>query len=205
MPLIATNPSASRPWSPSLYSRQKRQSSGSEDPLLRNRRRADTDELAHGRHAEPGRMVVAVAAAGPIDENEVVRPELRAPALDARLVGGSAEPRASVLLDLGRNRVLGGGPGSRAWRVRKDVDLRDPGRANEPNRTPKRQLVLRRKADDHVRRQVEVAKRFEAAEVGRARVAAGHRLQHDGVARLPRHVQGAPQRRRLTQRPHDLL
>src|SRR5207244_12922853 len=86
MSLIPTKPSPSRTWSPSLYSRQKRQSSGSEDSLLGDRSRTDADELAHGRIDEPRRIVVAVAAAGAIDENDVVRAELRAPALDARLV-----------------------------------------------------------------------------------------------------------------------
>src|SRR5512133_4277086 len=162
MSSIATKPSASRTWSPSLYSRQNRQSSGSEDPLLRDGPRADRDELADRRIDQPGRIVVAVAAAGAIDEHDVIRAELRAPALDARGVRDRAQPRPPVLLERRRNRVFGGGAGARTRRVGKDVHLRDPGRADEPDRAPKRRLVLGREADDHVRRQVEVSERFEA-------------------------------------------
>ena len=59
----ATKPSAARTWSPSRTSVQKRQSSGSADPLLGDRRAADAHELADRRVDEPRRVVVAVAAA----------------------------------------------------------------------------------------------------------------------------------------------
>src|SRR6266550_1610507 len=133
MSLIATKPSASRTWSPSLNKRQKRQSSGSENPLLGDRRRAHAHELPDASVDEPRRVVVAVAAARAIDQNDVFRAELRAPALEAGLVRESAQPAAPLLLDLWRNRVFGRGPGSRTRRVRKDVHLRDPGRADDPN------------------------------------------------------------------------
>jgi hypothetical protein len=43
------------------------QSSGSEDPLLRHTDRANPNQLAHRGVDQPGRIVVPVAAAGPID------------------------------------------------------------------------------------------------------------------------------------------
>jgi hypothetical protein len=73
-----------------LYSRQNKQSSGSEDPLLGDPGRADADELAHRRIDQPGGIVVAVTATGAIDEHDIVGAELRAPALDACLVRDGA-------------------------------------------------------------------------------------------------------------------
>src|SRR5439155_1348008 len=98
MSRTATNPSVSATWSPSRYSLQKRQSSGSEDSLLRDRLRAHAHELADGSVHEPRRIVVPVAAAGSIDEDDVLGPELGAPARERRRVGGRAEPRAAFLL-----------------------------------------------------------------------------------------------------------
>ncbi len=66
-------------------------------------------------------------------------------------------------------------------------------------------LVLGRKADDHVGRQVEVRERLEAPEVGRGRVAATHRAQHTVVARLQRNMQMPGDGRRLPQRNHELV
>src|SRR6266496_4332085 len=99
MSLIATKPSASHTWSPSLNKRQKRQSSGSENPLLQDRRRTHAHELPDGSVDEPWRVVVPVAAAGAVDQNDVLRAELRPPALEAGLVGESAQAGAPLLLD----------------------------------------------------------------------------------------------------------
>src|SRR5215470_12836303 len=79
MSRIATKPSAALTCSPSRNSLQKKQFSASDDPLLRDGRSADADELADLPAHEPRRVVVAVAAARPVDENEVVTLELRAP------------------------------------------------------------------------------------------------------------------------------
>ena len=126
MSRIAAKPSAFATWSPSRASLQKRQSSGSEDPLLHDRCAADRHELAHRRVDEPGRVVGAVAAARPVDENDVLPADLRRPA-------GAAGPSESA-----RNRALrsfftSGGTGSsargaraRARRVREHVHLRQP-------------------------------------------------------------------------------
>jgi len=65
--------------------RQKMQSSGSEDPLLRHGDRARPHELADRTVDQPRRIVVAVAATGPIDEDVVLGAELRLP---ARAAGG---------------------------------------------------------------------------------------------------------------------
>src|SRR6266571_6285326 len=98
MSRIATSPSAFATCSPSRNSRQKRQSSGSEDSLLGHRSRAHAYELADGGIDEPRRIVVAVAAAGPIDEDDVLCSELRAPTCERRGVRGGAQARASILL-----------------------------------------------------------------------------------------------------------
>src|SRR4029079_6953123 len=84
MSRTATKPSAARTWSPSRTSWQKRQSSGSEDPLLGHAARPPADELAALASHQPGRVVVAVAAARAVDEYDVLAPHLRAPALEAR-------------------------------------------------------------------------------------------------------------------------
>src|SRR5579864_9048468 len=79
MSRMATKPSMAATCSPSRKSLQKRQSSGSEDPLLRDPRAADADQLADRCVDEPGRVVVAEAAAGAVDENDVVAADLRRP------------------------------------------------------------------------------------------------------------------------------
>src|SRR5436305_14505437 len=76
MSCSAAKPSALATWSPSRASRQKRQSSGSEYPLLRDGRAADADELADRRVDEPRRIVVAVAAAGAVDQDDVLPADL---------------------------------------------------------------------------------------------------------------------------------
>src|SRR3954452_3902641 len=88
MSLIATKPFVSATWSPSRTRLQKRQSSrcDGKDAFLGDSVRADPHELADGRVDEEGRIVVAVAAAGPIDEHEILAAELRMPAPELQLV-----------------------------------------------------------------------------------------------------------------------
>src|SRR5215470_19066150 len=76
MSRMATKPSPSCTWSPSRTSVQKRQSSGSPDPLLGDRGATNADEIADGAVDEPRRIVVAVAATGPVDEDDVLATEL---------------------------------------------------------------------------------------------------------------------------------
>src|SRR6476659_2275735 len=102
MSRIATKPSAARTWSPSRATVQKRQSSGSEDPLLRGAACPDAHQLADLPAHEPGR-VVAVAAAGPVEEHDVLASDLRAPASEARRAGVLAQALAALSLDLGRD------------------------------------------------------------------------------------------------------
>ena len=98
MSLIATNPSPRCTWSPSRTSVQKRQSSrcGGKDSLLGDRGGPNADELADRRVDEPRRVVVAVAAAGPVDEHDVVLPSfaLPAPLRRARARARAARRRA---------------------------------------------------------------------------------------------------------------
>src|SRR4029453_9689177 len=70
MSLIATKPSPRRTWSPTSTSRQKRQSAGTEDPIRADAGCLHLDEIADRGRAfhDPGRVVVAVAPAGPVDE-----------------------------------------------------------------------------------------------------------------------------------------
>src|SRR5207248_7925097 len=105
-------PSALRTWSPSRTRSQKRQSSGSADPLLRYRRAAHAHELADRRVDEPGRVVVTVAAAGTVDQHDVLGAELAAPACEARRVRRGAQPRAALLLHGRRHGVAGRGDGA---------------------------------------------------------------------------------------------
>src|SRR5262245_49918707 len=98
MSRIATKPSAAWTWSPSAYRLQKRQSSGSDDPLLGDGEPARADEVAGLPLHEPGRVVVAVAPSGPVDEDDVVPPQLGAPVGEAGDVRGLAQARASLLL-----------------------------------------------------------------------------------------------------------
>ena len=59
---------------------------------------AHAHELSHRCVDEPGRVVVAVAAAGAVDEHYVGAPDLRLPAPAAELVGQRPQPRAALLL-----------------------------------------------------------------------------------------------------------
>src|SRR2546423_14601416 len=126
MSLIATKPSAARTWSPSLNNRQKRQSSGSENPLLGNGHRAGVYELPNGSVDEPGGVVVPVATARAVDENDALRAELRPPALEAGLVRDSPQPSATLLLDPRRNRAVAPRPGSRTGPARNTIHFPEP-------------------------------------------------------------------------------
>src|SRR5437763_9338487 len=129
MSRIATKPSVAAMWSPSRYNRQNKQSSGSEDPLLRDGGAANTYELTDRQRArdEPGRVVVPVAAPGAVDEDDVVAPDLRVPAGEARFVRRCPQACAPLLLHLRRHWIVLRGDRARARRVREDVDLRQPG------------------------------------------------------------------------------
>src|SRR3954451_14249949 len=118
----ATKPSAARTWSPSRPSWQKRQTSGSENPLLGHAARPDADELADLASHQPRRIVVAVPAPRAVDEADVLAPDLRAPSLEARNHRVLTQALAAFALDVGRDGVGGCGrsPGSR--RVRERVD-----------------------------------------------------------------------------------
>src|SRR5205814_2502501 len=101
MSRIATRPSVAATWSPSRTSLQKRQSgSGSMDPLLRHGRGAHADERANRQIVvdEPGRVIVAVAAADTVDEHVVLALELRAPVREARGVRRRTHAGAALLL-----------------------------------------------------------------------------------------------------------
>src|SRR5204863_3359099 len=186
MSRIATKPSAFATWSPSWTSRQKRQSSGSDNPLRRDARPADRDELSDRRVDEPGRVIVPVAAAGPINEDDVICADLLTPAGETCSFGRCAQPGAAVLLDCRRDGVVSRSDRSGSRRVRKDVDLGDAGRFDDRERVPKRVLGLGREADDRIGCEVEVGERLEAAEVGGGAVAAAHVTQHSVIARLQR-------------------
>src|ERR1044072_5910880 len=109
MSWMATKPSPACTWSPSRTSSQKRQSSGSADPLLGDLGAADADEVAHPAVDEPRRIVVAVAATRPVDEDDVLAPEFPAPADEGGDGGRLREPRAPLPLHLCRDRVGGRG------------------------------------------------------------------------------------------------
>src|ERR1700675_4387531 len=81
MSRIATKPSALCTWSPSATSPQKRQSSCSDgkDSLLGECNGARFDQPTDLRIEQPGRVVVAIASPGPVDENTIRRAHLRLP------------------------------------------------------------------------------------------------------------------------------
>src|SRR5262245_36953938 len=122
MSLIATKASPSWTCSPSRTSWQNRQSSGSADPLLRHLGGPHPDELADRRLDEPRRVVVAVAPTGAVDEDDVLAPELLAPAGETGHSRRLAQARASLPLRLELDRVGRGGPRPGPRRVREDVD-----------------------------------------------------------------------------------
>ena len=130
---------------------------GSEDPLLRDGGGADAHQLADGRVDEPRRVVVAVAAAGPVDEHRVLGAELRR-------ASGAGTPRARPRAAARRAPSSRGRDGVVA-RLCACPAAASTGR-RAPSSTPARStrrsvrsnaaLVLGREADDHVARQVEV-------------------------------------------------
>src|SRR5580765_2033965 len=126
MSLIATKPFALCTYAPSRAMLQKRQSSRcfGTDALLRRRRPAHPHERADRRVDQPRRIVVAIATARPVDEHRVLHADLAAPAGETQLVRQRAQPRAALLLHRQRDGVVGLGDGSRPWRVREHVDLR---------------------------------------------------------------------------------
>ena len=154
---------------------------------------------------EPWRVVVPVATSGPIDEDDVVAAELRTPVREAR-ARDCARRRAL------RSFFTAAGTGSSPavfvpgrGEYGKDVHFCEPRLDDDAQRVRERALVLGRKADDHVGREVEVVERLEAAQVRRGRVAASHRAQHAVVAGLQRHVQVARDRRRFAERRHEVV
>src|ERR671925_1643308 len=102
MSSTATNPSAACTWSPSAASLQKRQSGrDAMDPFRGDATRAGADERADLSVHEPRRVVVAVPAAGSVDEDDVLAPDLCQPTLSAGLRRESPQPRRALLLQLG--------------------------------------------------------------------------------------------------------
>ena len=206
MSRIATKPSVFATWSPSRAScRRGSRQATREDPLLRDGASGDRYELAERTVDEPGRVVGAVAAAGPVDEHDVGAPDLPGPPGTASLVGERSQPGAPLLLHLRRHRVLGRRARSRPGRVREDVHLRQPRGAHGLERPLERRLVLRREADDHVGGQVEVAERLELAQVGLDGVAASHRAEDAVVPGLERDVQVRADDGRLPERGDELV
>src|SRR5262249_5610831 len=107
MSWIATKPLDFATYVPSRTMSQKMQPSrrDGKDPLLRDRLGADADELAHRSVDEERRVVVAVAAARAVDEDDVVAAELRVPAAPLALARERAQPGAALLLRGRRHRV----------------------------------------------------------------------------------------------------
>ena len=171
------------------------------DPLLGHGCAANADELPNRGVDEPRRVVVAVAAAGTVDEDDVVAADLRRPARAAGLVRERAQARAALALHRRRHRVVALGRPCRAGASREDVQLRQP--ASRATRTVFSNASSSSvgKADDDVAREVELLlQRREPAEERRRGVAPPHRAQHAVVARLQRHVQVPAHRRRLHER-----
>src|SRR5262245_60415013 len=82
MSLIATKPFVFATYVPLRTMSQNRQPSRGDgkDALLGHCLGAHPDELAHRRLDQEGRVVVAVAPAGAVDEHDLLAAELRAPA-----------------------------------------------------------------------------------------------------------------------------
>src|SRR5205823_2108345 len=112
------------------------------------------------------------------------------PSLDAELVRQRAQAGAALLLDVRRDGIVGGGYGAGPGRVREDMDLGQTSALDGAERLFERRIVLAGEADDHVARQVELAReRRKASQVRVRGVAAAHRTQYTVVAGLQRHVQ----------------
>src|ERR1700751_2142306 len=199
MSRMATKPSIAATCSPSRYSVQKRQSSARENPLPGDGRAADGEELADRSVDEPGRVVVAVAAAGAVDEHDLLASHFGLPARSAGLGRERAQPRTAHALDLRRHPIVALGEGARTWRVREHVQLREARITRDAERVLEGAIVLGGEADDDVAREVEVVERREPSQIGRGRVATAHRAQHAVVAGLQRNVQMTAHGRRLAQ------
>ena len=98
--------------------------------------RAHADELADGRVDEPRRVVVAVAAAGAVDEHDVLA-DLLAPAAAGTPRATAARRRAlRSFFTVLRDDVVAGGHRARPRRVREDVHLRRARLLDDPQRVP---------------------------------------------------------------------
>ena len=199
---------ASRRGRPRGTSRQKRQSSGSEDPLLGDGRAADADELADGarrratassrrrsrgragrRGRRPSRPIFARQRATASAHPTRARSRRCAPSSPPAGPGrAAAVARARAAASTGKTCTFVM-PG-RARRRRACARTRRSSSAGKPTITS--------------RRQVEVVERLEPAQIRRGRVAARHRAQDAVVARLQRDVQVPRDGRRLAQRGDEL-
>ena len=164
---------------------------------------ANGDERPDVSPGKPRRVVVAVPPARPVDQTTSSRPIFvrQCARLAASEAAWSREPRSS---SRPRARCRRAPWPSRPRRVGEDVDLRDPRRRNCPQRPIERHLVLTRKADDHVAREVEALGPRDPLEVRAGRVAPAHRAQHRVVAGL-RGRASAETRPRLPQRVEQVV
>src|SRR5690349_6022349 len=108
MSRMATKPSVERTWSPSATRRQKRQfgSGGNgHHSLVGHAHRTRPHHLADRAVYKPRRVVVGVAATRLVEQDDVLASEATLPARAARRVGGSAKPRAPVLLHRRRDEL----------------------------------------------------------------------------------------------------
>ena len=171
--------------------RGSRQAATAKDPLLGHRVRADAHERPDRRVDEERRVVVAVAAAGPVDEHDVraCRSSPASGAVRARARGArSRAPRSRFSAAGTASAAAVAVPGRGEYG--KTCTRESPAASTSASVRSNAALVLGREADDHVARQVELAgERLEPAQVGRSRVAAPHRPQDTVVAGLERHVQ----------------
>ena len=128
MSRMATKPSAACTWSPSATSRQKRQSGSGgngEDSLVAHADRPCPHHLADGAVDEPGRVVVRVATARLVEEDDVPRCRRGAAAAPARQSPASASVRSLRSFFTGRrDRIVGGGARAGTRRIGEDVHLR---------------------------------------------------------------------------------
>src|SRR4051794_16009850 len=125
MSLIATKPLPLCTYAPSRAMLQKRQPSCcfGKDPLRGEAGGTNAYERADGRVDEPRRVVVAVPAAGAVDEDRIVAAELFAPSAQAEVVREGAQTSAALLLHLRGHRVVRRGDGAGSRRVGENVHL----------------------------------------------------------------------------------
>ena len=205
MSWIATNPSPRATWSPSCASRQKRQSSGSADPLLGHRRRRGREPAgrrarrrarASSRRRTRGRAGRRARCRRDRSWSPTARgrPRPRAPAAArcapssrARGTGSSAAVRVPGRGEYGKTCTFV----SPAARTTSSV--RSNARSSSAGKPTIASLVRLKSLEP-----------LEPAQVRRGRVAPAHRPQDAVVARLERHVQMPRDRRRLAQRCDQL-